>query len=131
MQCSVGRVATSAALNSSSWSRFTSPPCWQYTMSGWSSCTRPVSGGMTSVRVIVEPLVGEAEHADVVHAEGAGRATDMLRLTDAPRSVPERLTFTRNGRVHLVSRADMQRHRAAAPQHFVVGVSGDHQDATR
>src|ERR1051325_11135553 len=67
----------------------------------------------------VEPLVGEPEHADVVYAEGAGRATDMLRLTDAPRPVAQRLAFTGNGGVHLVSRADMQRDRAAAPQHFV------------
>jgi len=79
----------------------------------------------------VEPLIGEPEHADVAHAERAGGATNVLRLTDALGSVAERLAFAGNGRVHLVPRADMQRDRAAAPQHFVVGVGGDHQDPTR
>src|SRR5204862_128789 len=69
----------------------------------------------------VEPLVGEPQHADVVHTERAGRATSVLRLTDAFGSVAERLAFAGDGRVHLVPRARVQRDRAAAPQHFVVG----------
>src|SRR5438477_1281486 len=53
----------------------------------------------------VEPLIGEPQHADVAHAERAGRPTDMLRLTDALGSVPQRLAFARDDGVHLVARA--------------------------
>ena len=53
MHGSVGRVATRIALNSSSWSRFTSPPYWQYTVRGCTSRTTASIGVITSVKVSV------------------------------------------------------------------------------
>src|SRR5204862_7167638 len=77
----------------------------------------------------VEPLIGEAQLAGLPQAERPGGAADMLGLPDALWSVAERLPLTRDHGRHLVARSDVQRGRAAAPEHLVVGVSRNDQYA--
>src|SRR5437588_1177567 len=79
----------------------------------------------------IEPLIGKAEQTDRAHPERVGGPLHVLRLADPARAVAERLSLAGDGGVHLAPRARVQRDGAAAAQHFVVGMGGDHQDSLR
>src|SRR5207248_2302214 len=79
----------------------------------------------------LEPLIGKAKQTDRAHPERVGGPLHVLRLADPARAVAERLSLAGDGGVHLAPRARVQRDGAAAAQHFVVGMGGDHQDSLR
>src|SRR5205823_11058252 len=80
---------------------------------------------------LIQSLVREPEHAEVAQTKRLGRLTRVLGLAYAAGRIPQRLPLARDRTVNLGPRPCVQREGATATEHLIVGVGGDHEDASR